>query len=204
MKWLKICAISSIMGMVHFCNPGITEPYEAQAHKRKVATLSTWMVVEDEPDIYEVLLAMFEMWGIEGVAFVDGEEAVAWIDDVDNGRFKGELPELALLDIRLPGDINGVQVGERLRKSSVLGQIAIVLTTAFKLSAEEQETAIAQAGADKWLPKPLPKFNELQGILESVIAGRRATATTPAALINGATGKTTEEAGIHDKKKTQG
>ena len=32
------------------------------------------MVVEDEPDIYELLLAMFEMWGIEGVAFVDGEE----------------------------------------------------------------------------------------------------------------------------------
>ena len=44
--------------------------------------MSTWMVVEDEPDIYEVLLAMFGIWGIEGVAFVDGEEAVSWIEDV--------------------------------------------------------------------------------------------------------------------------
>jgi len=132
------------------------------------------MVVEDEPDIYEVLLAMFEMWGIEGVAFVDGEEAVAWIDDVDNGRFQGELPELALLDIRLPGDINGVMVGERLRKSPVLRNVSVVLTTAYKLSPEEQEAAIKRAGADKWLPKPLPKFNELQGILEAVIAARRA------------------------------
>ena len=60
-------------------------------------------VVEDEPDIYEVLLAMFEMWGIDGVAFVDGDEAVAWIDDVDSGRYRGELPELALLDIRCRG-----------------------------------------------------------------------------------------------------
>lgn len=137
-------------------------------------TLSTWMVVEDEPDIYEVLLAMFEMWGIEGVAFVDGEEAVAWIDDVDNGRFQGELPELALLDIRLPGDINGVMVGERLRKSPVLRNVSVVLTTAYKLSPEEQEAAIKRADADKWLPKPLPKFNELQGILEAVIAARRA------------------------------
>lgn len=136
--------------------------------------LSTWMVVEDEPDIYEVLLAMFEMWGIEGVAFVDGEEAVAWIEDVDQGRFQGELPELAILDIRLPGDINGAMVGERLRKSPVLGQIAIVLTTAFKLNEEEKQELINQAGADKWLPKPLPKFNELQGILEGVIAQRRA------------------------------
>lgn len=131
------------------------------------------MVVEDEPDIYEVLLAMFEMWGIEGVAFVDGEEAVAWIDDVDNGRFQGELPELALLDIRLPGEINGVGVGERLRKSTVLGEVAIVLTTAYKLSSEEQEEAMSKSQGDLWLPKPLPKFNELQGILEKVIAERR-------------------------------
>lgn len=132
------------------------------------------MVVEDEPDIYEVLLAMFEMWGIEGVAFVDGEEAVAWIEDVDNQRFQGELPELALLDIRLPGDINGVMVGERLRKSSVLNDVSIVLTTAYRLTPEDQEDAMKRSGADKWLPKPLPKFVELQAILEKVIAERRA------------------------------
>jgi hypothetical protein len=54
------------------------------------------MVVEDEPDIYEVLLARCEMCGIEGVAFVDGEEAVAWRVDVVNTRFQGELPVLAV------------------------------------------------------------------------------------------------------------
>lgn len=133
------------------------------------------MVVEDEPEIYELLLAMFEMWGIEGVAFVDGEEAVAWIDDVNNDRFQGELPELALLDIRLPGEINGIEVGEQLRQSKTLGNMAIVMTTAFKLSKAEQEEAIKRSGADYWLPKPLPKFSKLQGILEKVIAERRAS-----------------------------
>lgn len=132
------------------------------------------MVVEDEPDIYEVLLAMFEMWGIEGVAFVDGEEAIAWIDDVDAERFQGELPELALLDIRLPGEVNGVMVGERLRKSPILGNISIVLTTAYKLTPDEQSEAMEKAKADLWLPKPLPKFNELQTILDNAIAERRA------------------------------
>lgn len=132
------------------------------------------MVVEDEPDIYEVLLAMFEMWGIEGVAFVDGEEAVAWIEDVDSGRYRGELPELALLDIRLPGAIDGTMVAERLRKSPVLGHIAIVLSTAYKLTVEEEKKIIDQAGADKLIYKPLPKFVELQQLLEGVIASRRA------------------------------
>jgi CheY-like chemotaxis protein len=136
--------------------------------------LSTWMVVEDEPDIYEVLLAMFEMWGIEGVAFVDGEEAAAWIEDVNAGRFQGELPELALLDIRLPGKISGPEVGERLRKSPVLGQIAIVLSTAYRLSADEERRVIQQADADKLMYKPLPRFTELQQVLEEVIAQRRA------------------------------
>ena len=136
--------------------------------------MSTWMVVEDEPDIYEVLLAMFEMWGIEGVAFVDGEEAIAWIDDVDGGRYRGELPELALLDIRLPGAVSGSQVGERLRKSPVLGDVAIVLSTAYKLTVEEETEVIKQADADKLMYKPLPKFNELQKQLEKVIARRRA------------------------------
>ena len=132
------------------------------------------MVVEDEPDIYDVLLAMFEMWGIEGVAFVDGEEALAWIDDVDEKRFQGELPELALLDIRLPGDVDGVMVGERLRQSTTLGDMAIVLTTAYKLPPDEQKEAMDKSEADKWLPKPLPKFKELRDILEEVIAERRA------------------------------
>lgn len=143
--------------------------------------MSAWMVVEDEPDIYELLLAMFEMWGIEGVAFVDGEEAVAWINDVDSGRIKGELPELALLDIRLPGKIQGPAVGERLRQSKPLGDVAIVLTTAYHLTAEEERDVVLKAGADKFVRKPLPKFFELKELLESVIANRRAPVPQPQA-----------------------
>ncbi len=141
--------------------------------------MSTWMVVEDEPDIYEVLLAMFEMWGIDGVAFVDGEEAVNWIDDVDAGRFKGELPELALLDIRLPGSVNGVNVAERLRQSPILKNVAIVFATAYRLNPEEEKVVMTQGQADKLMYKPLPRFNELQKILEEVIAARRAKIVAP-------------------------
>lgn len=143
------------------------------------------MVVEDEPDIYEVLLAMFGIWGIEGVAFVDGEEAVSWIEDVDSGRFQGELPELALLDIRLPGQIEGPDVGARIRKSSVLGNIAIVLTTAYRLSPDEEKAVIKRAGADRLIYKPMPKFQELQTLLEETIAQRRDQKSEPL-VIDGA------------------
>jgi len=137
------------------------------------------MVVEDEPDIYEVLMAMFGIWGIDGVAFVDGEEAMTWIDDVDNGRFQGELPELALLDIRLPGDIQGPKVGERLRKSPLLNQVAIVFATAYKLTPDEEKEIMAQAGADRLIYKPLPKFADLQKLLEDTITTRRMASQIP-------------------------
>jgi CheY-like chemotaxis protein len=136
------------------------------------------MVVEDEPDIYELLLAMFEMWGIEGVAFVDGEEAAAWIEEADKST-PDELPELALLDIRLPGALQGSDVAARLRASVALKNVAIVLITAYKLTVDEEKTIRAQAQADELLYKPLPKFAELRGILEKTIADRKTAAAAP-------------------------
>jgi CheY-like chemotaxis protein len=138
------------------------------------------MVVEDEPDIHELLLAMFEMWGIEGVAFVDGEEAVAWIEESDKSR-PDELPELALLDIRLPGNLQGPEVAARLRQSEALKDMAIVLITAYKLTVDEEKAIILQAKADKLLYKPLPKFSELKTILEKTVADRKPAPPPPPA-----------------------
>lgn len=130
------------------------------------------MVVEDEPDIYDVLLAMFELWGIEGRAFVDGAEAVAWIDDVDNHAVTGELPELALLDIRVPV-IPGPEVGARLRRSARLGKMAIVLITAHRLGGEDEKQVKALAQADALIYKPLPAMPELRRILDEIILRRQ-------------------------------
>ncbi len=130
--------------------------------------MPTWMVVEDEPDIYDVLLAMFEIWGIDGVAFVDGGQAVNWIDDVDQGRVRGELPELAIIDIRLP-TLNGPEVGQRLRRSPILKHMAIVLITAYRLAPSEEKAVIHQADANLLMYKPLPGMPELRATLDQVI-----------------------------------
>ncbi|MBN2470687.1 MAG: response regulator [Anaerolineae bacterium] len=146
--------------------------------------MSTWMVVEDEPDIYAVLLAMFEVWGIEGAAFVDGTEALAWVDDVDSGRVKGDLPELAIIDIRLPG-ASGPEVAARLRQSPILKHMTIVLITAYRLPPSEEDEVMAQADADLLLYKPLPRPEEFRHVLEDALA-RRADLAAQAALAVGA------------------
>lgn len=134
--------------------------------------MPTWMVVEDEPDIYDVLMAMFEIWGIEGVAFVDGPDVMRWIEDIDQGRVRCEMPELALLDVRLPVG-SGPEVGARLRQSPLLGDIPIVLITAYHMSPEEEKAALEQAQADMLLYKPLPGLAELREKMDGVIARRK-------------------------------
>lgn len=134
--------------------------------------MTTWMVVEDEPDIYEVLKAMFEIWGIEGIAFIDGGEALAWIDAVDAGEFSGELPELAILDIRLP-NASGPEISARLRQSPSLDNIGVSLITAYRLSPQREREVMKDSGADLLLYKPLPVMQELRTRLDEIIAARR-------------------------------
>ncbi|MFN8378178.1 MAG: response regulator [Anaerolineae bacterium] len=153
-------------------------------HLEEQSTVRAWLVVEDEPSIYDVLHTMFQMWGVEGIAYNDGEEAIAFINDVDSGKFRGELPELAVLDIRLPGKYDGVDVGARLRRSPKLRHIAIVLITAYVLAESEQRECMTRAGADDLIRKPLPRPAEFRRRLEAVIESRKArsepeTATEP-------------------------
>ncbi|MBE2183611.1 MAG: response regulator [Anaerolineae bacterium] len=135
--------------------------------------MSIWMVVEDERSINDLLLTMFEVWGIDGKAFLDGEEALAWIEDVDSGRYTGEIPELVLIDIRLAGRAQGNDVGERLRESPILKDAAVVLTTAHKLSITREREILQQTQADDFIQKPLPKLRDLKLALERALVSRR-------------------------------
>ncbi len=137
--------------------------------------MATWMVIDDEPDIYDVLVAMFRLWGIEGIAFVDGSEAVQWVESVDNGTYTGELPEMAIIDIRLPG-VDGHYVAARIRRSPRLGNMAIALITTYRISPAIEKQIMAISQADAFIEKPLPSMAELRAQLDAIIARRKAMA----------------------------
>jgi CheY-like chemotaxis protein len=134
--------------------------------------MSTWMVVEDEPDLYDTLLALFEIWSIDGVAFTNGTDAMKWIEDIDAGRTETNIPELAILDIRLPG-ADGSEIAHRLRQSPKLKNITIVLITAYHLSPHEEKQIMAFSKADILIYKPLPAPAELRVDLQAAVAKRR-------------------------------
>lgn len=137
--------------------------------------MATWMLLEDEPDLYDMILYMYDLIGVRGVAFSVGEEADEWIKEVETGRFKGELPELALIDIRLPDSVSGVTVASRVRQCRRLKDVAIVLMTAYKLSPQEEADVMRQSGADMLLYKPLPRMHELRYMLHSLLVDRKSS-----------------------------
>ena len=136
---------------------------------------TTWMLIEDEPDLYDMILAMYDMLGVGGVAFANGADAMDWITSVERG-LDNEIPELALVDIRLPDKtIDGVHVASQIRKSKILGNMAICMITAYKFSDDDRKAIMKESGADMLLYKPLPKLQELDIILRDLVKQRQET-----------------------------
>ncbi|MBK8137587.1 MAG: response regulator [Chloroflexi bacterium] len=135
--------------------------------------MATWMIVEDDPQVYELLTEAFERWEIESLLFVDVDQALEWITLVDQGVNVGELPELVLLDLRFYNEIVGHLVGQQLRRSPTLKHLPIVIMTAQIISPQEHELYVRTVQPDAFLRKPLPRFSELKRKLDSIIHKRK-------------------------------
>ncbi|MGB1286544.1 MAG: response regulator [Aggregatilineales bacterium] len=127
-----------------------------------------WLIAEDEMDIRNLVVTMCTVWGHKPLAFESGQKAWNWLDSVEDGSYTGDLPEFALMDIRMPG-YRGDQVAARMRTVGVLKDIPIVLMTAFVLSDDEQRQMREKSGVDAIINKPLPDFVSLKNILDSII-----------------------------------
>jgi CheY-like chemotaxis protein len=134
--------------------------------------MATWMIVEDELDLYEMLEEIFNLWGIETITFADFDEALQWIEMVDQGGDVGELPQLVMLDLMFNRTMRGDEVGERLRRSPQLRDAAIVVMTAQREMPEIREEVIRKVQPDDYIQKPLPRISDLQKRLEIALEKR--------------------------------
>lgn len=130
--------------------------------------MTTWMLVEDEPDMYDMLLSLTETLGHSGLAFPRGPQAIEWIDDYDAGRLHEPAPELALIDVRL-ADFPGQQVSARLRQSPALKHIPILMISAYVADAKQIEELMRVSGANMFMKKPLPALGEFNRIVKKLL-----------------------------------
>ena len=121
------------------------------------------LLVDDEQDIVKVLGRRLEMKGYNVDVAVDGEEALA--------RVEQKRPQLIVLDIMLP-KLNGYEVCAKLKQSEKNRSIPIIMFTA-KGQAQDHLAGL-MFGADAYVSKSC-QFDDLheqiQSLLEKSSAG---------------------------------
>lgn len=106
--------------------------------------------VEDDGNIRELVIYTLETTGFRARGFENGTEFFE--------ALSGELPELILLDIMLPGE-DGLEILSRLKTSPGTRDIPVIMVTA--KGAEYDKVKGLDAGADDYVTKPF-------GIMELV------------------------------------
>ena len=108
------------------------------------------LYVEDHEAQRDIMVQMLELHGYEVCVAPDGENGVQ--------KAQEWHPDVVLMDLRMPGRIDGLVAIRRLRDGPDTAGIPIIVVSAWG-SAKHKERAM-RAGADTHLTKPVP-MNEL-------------------------------------------
>ena len=104
---------------------------------------ATILIVEDEPDILDLLNFSLTRAGFNVIEAETAEGAIAYIDS--------KLPDMLVVDWMLPG-MSGVNLAKRLRKDDLTASLPLLM-----LTARSDETDILksfESGIDDYMAKP--------------------------------------------------
>jgi CheY-like chemotaxis protein len=121
------------------------------------------LVVEDHPDMRELLIWQMELMGFSAIPAKHGKEGVE--------KAVQEKPQLILMDIMMPG-MDGREAARLLRSHPETQDIPILAATALFRDAD-LKTCI-DAGCNDYIVKPFT-FQELQGKVQEFITSPELT-----------------------------
>src|SRR5262249_27946073 len=106
-------------------------------------TALTVMLVEDEPDIREMLAFTLNRAGFSTLAAENAEQALRMLD--------GPLPSVVIIDWMLPGT-SGIDLAKRLRRDELFADLPIIMFTA--RGEEADKLRGFDSGVDDYITKP--------------------------------------------------
>ncbi len=115
------------------------------------------LVVDDEPDNFDVIEALLPNESYELHYANCGEDAISCLEKFD--------PDVILLDVMMPG-IDGFEVCKRIKRMSQWQAVPIVMVTA--LAGKEDLARCLAAGADDFVSKPVNGL-ELRARVNSMV-----------------------------------
>jgi two-component system alkaline phosphatase synthesis response regulator PhoP len=102
------------------------------------------LLVDDEPDILEIVGYNLAQEGYQIITASNGKEAIA--------KAQKELPELIIMDVMM-AEMDGMEACEHIRKIPELNNVIITFLTA--RSEDYSQVAGFDAGADDYITKPI-------------------------------------------------
>lgn len=102
------------------------------------------LLVDDEPDILEILSYSLESGGFKIYKANNGLEAIEIAEKI--------IPDLIIMDVMMP-KMNGIEACDRIRKSNNLKDVIITFLSA--RSEDFSKIAGFEAGADGYITKPI-------------------------------------------------
>ena len=135
--------------------------------------MATILVVEDEPDIQELIAYNVEKAGHIAQRAGSAEQALEMIRDA--------LPHLVLIDWMLPG-MSGIDLAKWLRSNRRTEGIPLIMVTA--RGAEQDKLAGLETGADDYMTKPFSPA-ELNARIKAVLRRRAPQVTDDSVEVEG-------------------
>lgn len=103
------------------------------------------LVIDDEPDVIEILRALLSTKGHEVITASGGEEGLALAES--------EMPDLIITDLMMPR-ISGLEVIKQLKKNARLRTIPIVVISALGDEKRPPEFWVKSLGIEDYITKP--------------------------------------------------
>ena len=103
--------------------------------------------VEDDTSIRDLMIYALKTSGYDARGFNDGAELFEALSEAH----EGELPQLIMLDIMLPGE-DGLEILRKLRENPVTADVPIIMATA--KGTEFDKVIGLDTGADDYMTKP--------------------------------------------------
>lgn len=116
------------------------------------------LIVEDQADIRDLVRMTLEMGDFQVHEAPDGAAALRLAEQLS--------PDLMLLDVMMPGGIDGLEVCRRIRANPRLKRTRILMLSARDQASDRR--AGKDAGADDYLTKPFSPRELLQAVTRAL------------------------------------
>lgn len=118
--------------------------------------MKTILIVDDQVEVRELVDVTLRVENYKIIQAGNGKEAVE--------TARKERPDLIILDVMMPGEIDGLEAARRIRKDPSTADCYIVMLTAKGQRADRQ--AGFNAGADDYFVKPFSPLELIQKVEE--------------------------------------